>query len=142
MTTNAERASTLVRALQAAVQRDAEVIEKIFTDDVRAWTPALVGESRTDLLKELQRRDDAFSDVELSVAPLETGGDYACAEWTVSMTHSGKLEVNGGVVEPTGVRVTINGMTVAEFAGAQICSIRQYWDELAVFEQLGLLSGG
>jgi ketosteroid isomerase-like protein len=50
--------------------------------------------------------------------------------------------VNGGVVEPTGVRVTINGMTVAEFAGAQICSIRQYWDELAVFEQLGLLSGG
>jgi predicted ester cyclase len=94
------------------------------------------------LLKELQRRDDAFSDVELSVAPLETGGDYACAEWTVSMTHSGKLEVNGGVVEPTGVRVTINGMTVAEFAGAQICSIRQYWDELAVFEQLGLLSGG
>jgi ketosteroid isomerase-like protein len=56
------------------------------------------------------------------------------------VTHTGQLTVaDGDVVEPTGVRVTLNGITVAEFRGDRICSFRQYWDELAVFEQLGLL---
>jgi ketosteroid isomerase-like protein len=38
------------------------------------------------------------------------------------------------------VRITINGVTVAEFRGDRICSFRQYWDEFAVLEQLGVLS--
>jgi uncharacterized Zn-binding protein involved in type VI secretion len=56
------------------------------------------------------------------------------------MTHTGPIEVaDGQIVEPTGVRVTLNGITVAEFGGEHICSLRQYWDELSVFDQLGLL---
>jgi ketosteroid isomerase-like protein len=56
------------------------------------------------------------------------------------MTHTGRLPVTDGkVVDPTGVRVTLHGITVAEFRGARICSFRQYWDELSVFEQIGLL---
>ena len=31
-------------------------------------------------------------------------------------------------------------MTVAEFRGNRICSLRQYFDRLSVLEQLGLLS--
>jgi hypothetical protein len=37
---------------------------------------------------------------------------------------------DGKIVEPTGVRVTLNGITVAKFSGERICSLRQYWDEL------------
>jgi hypothetical protein len=33
-------------------------------------------------------------------------------------------------------------VTVAEFRGDRICSLRQYWDELSLFEQLGLLPEG
>jgi ketosteroid isomerase-like protein len=44
-------------------------------------------------------------------------------------------------VDPTGVQITLHGITVAEFRGDRICSLRQYWDELSVFDQLGLLSG-
>jgi ketosteroid isomerase-like protein len=56
------------------------------------------------------------------------------------MTHTGDLALSEqGVVEPTGLQITVNGVTVAEFQGEQICSVRQYWDELTVFEQLGLL---
>jgi ketosteroid isomerase-like protein len=65
------------------------------------------------------------------------GGDYAAAEWTVAMTHDGPLTVaDGNVVEPTGNRITLHGVTVAEFRDGRICSLRQYWDELSVFEQL------
>ena len=58
-----------------------------------------------ELIAELDRRDDAFSDIELEVAPLDVGGDYACVEWSVTMTHTGPLAVaDGASIEPTGVR--------------------------------------
>jgi ketosteroid isomerase-like protein len=140
MTSNATRAATLVRALHAGIEHDRRVAAEVYTDDVRAWTPGVSTASLTELLAEFERYDDAFSEVSLEVVPLDVGGDYACGEWTVTMTHTGQLTVaDGHVVEPTGVRVTLNGITVAEFRGERICSFRQYWDELAVFEQLGLL---
>lgn len=140
MTSNAGRATALVRALHAGLDGDAAALRELYTEDVRAWTPALSATSLAELVAELERRDQAFSGVELEVAPLDVGGDYACAEWSVTMTHTGPLELaEGAVVEPTGTRITVNGATVAEFRGDRICSLRQYWDELAVFEQIGLL---
>jgi ketosteroid isomerase-like protein len=140
MTSNASRATALARALQAGLDGDGSVIRDLCTEDVKAWTPALSASSLAELAAELERRDLAFSDIELEVAPLDVSGDYACAEWSVTMTHTGPLVLAGGeVVEPTGTRVTLNGATVAEFRGDRICSLRQYWDELAVFEQIGLM---
>ena len=82
----------------------------------------------------------AFTDVELDVAPLDVGGDYACVEWTVQMTHSGTTVLADDMtIEPSGIRVTLHGVTIAEFLGDRICSVRQYWDEHTVLEQLGVL---
>jgi ketosteroid isomerase-like protein len=140
MTANAARAQTLVRALRASIEGDRTAMGDVFTDDVRAWTPALSAASRDELIAEFERRDDAFSDIDVDVLPLDVGGDFACAEWSVTLTHSGALTLSGGeFIEPSGLRVTIHGATVAEFRGDRICSLRQYWDELAVLEQMGLL---
>jgi len=127
MTTNAARAATLVRALRARVDGDADTAADLYTEDVTAWTPRFATTSRKELLAEFEDHDGPYTDVVLDVRPLEVGGDYACAEWTVAMTYAGK-------------RVTGNGITVAEFRGEQICSLRQYWDELGVLEQLGLIA--
>jgi ketosteroid isomerase-like protein len=141
MSSNAARAATLVRALHAAVEGDSSVVAELFTDDVKVWGPAMSAASSSELATEFERRDDAFSDIDLDVAPLDVSGDFACAEWWVTMTHSGHLVLADGVtIEPTGVSIRLNGATVAEFQGEQICSLRQYWDELAVLEQLGVLS--
>jgi ketosteroid isomerase-like protein len=139
MTSNAVRAETLVRALRASIEGDRTAMSELYTDDVTAWTPALSAASRDELAAEFGRRDDAFSDIDVDVLPLDVGGDFACAEWSVTMTHSGALTLAGGVIQPTDLRVTIHGATVAEFRGDRICSLRQYWDEFAVLEQLGLL---
>jgi ketosteroid isomerase-like protein len=140
MTSNAARAQTLMRALRAGVEHDTGVIADLCTDDVQAWAPAWSASSAAELVGELERRDDAFTDVELQLTPLDVGSDYACAEWSVSMIHSGVLELTGGVtVEPTGLRITLHGVAVAEFRGDRICSLRQYWDELSALEQLGVL---
>ena len=93
------------------------------------------------MIAELDRRDDAFTDIALEVVPLDVGGDYACVEWTVDMTHSGTVTLADETIEPSGIRVTLHGVTVAEFHGEQICSLRQYWDEFAVLEQLGVMTG-
>jgi ketosteroid isomerase-like protein len=141
MTTNAARGATLMRALRASIEGDSEAVHELYTDDVRAWAPALSANSATELAAEFQRRDNTFSAIELEAAPLDVGGDFACVEWTVTMTHSGPLTLpDGFVLGPTGLVVTINGATVAEFEGDRICSFRQYWDEFAVLEQLGLVA--
>jgi len=143
VTTDAVRAGVLERALRASIEGDSTAVGELYTDDVRVWAPALSVSSAGELAEEFRRRDDVFSDIELEVFPLSVTGDYACAEWTVSMTHTGRLVLGDGlVVEPTGIQVTINGATVAEFDGDRICSLRQYWDEFGVLEQLGLLSRG
>jgi ketosteroid isomerase-like protein len=138
MPSNAERAATLVDALRAGLARDGEVLQRLLTEDVRAWTPSLSTTSRSELIDELERRDTAFADIDLSVAPLDVGGDYACVEWTVEMTHAGDITLaDDRRIEPSGVRVTVHGVTVAEFEGDRICAVRQYWDEFAALDQLG-----
>ena len=114
----------------------------MFTDDVRAWTPALSTTSLDELIDALDRRDDAFSEMALELTALDVGGDFACVEWAVDMTHSGTVTLGDQRnIEPSGVRVTLHGVTVAEFHGDRICSLRHYWDESAVLEQLGVLAG-
>jgi ketosteroid isomerase-like protein len=127
MTTNAQRAQILERALRARVEGDRHTAERLYTDDVTAWTPAFSTSSRAELLAEFDRTDDAFSDVSVDISPLDVGGDFACAEWTVTMA----------ALDPDGGRATVHGITIAEFQGDRICSLRQYWDELAVAELLG-----
>ena len=141
MTSNQARTDTLTRALRAAIDRDGEVLQGLLTADVRAWSPALSTGSRDELLEELDRRDETFGDFALDVTPLDVGGDHACIEWTVEMTHTGAITLaDDRTIEATGIRVIIHGVTVAEFLGEAICSLRQYWDEMEVLEQLGALT--
>jgi ketosteroid isomerase-like protein len=140
MASNAERAATLVRALEASVVGDSTVIAELYTDDVKGWAPALSVSSAAELAVEFEDRDGAFSDIELDVSPFDVADDRACVEWIVSLTHSGPLELDDDIViDPTGLRVSLHGITVAEFSGDRISSFRQYWDEVELLEQLHLL---
>jgi ketosteroid isomerase-like protein len=141
MSSNEARATTLALALRAGVEGDRTLLEELFTDDVRAWTPGLSTASLDELIDELDRRDEAFSEPELVVTPLDVGGDHACVEWSVALTHTRPLAIDAEtIVEPTGLRVTLHGVTVAEFRGERICSLRQYWDESTVLDQVGVVA--
>ena len=142
MASNAERAATLVRALEASITGDSSHVAELYVDDVKGWAPAMSVSSAAELAVELEDRDGAFSDIELDVSPFDVSGERACVEWVVSLTHSGPLEIDDDtVIDPTGLRVTLHGVTVAEFAGDKIAAFRQYWDEVELIEQLALLPG-
>ena len=142
MATNAERAATLVRALEASITGDSSHVAELYVDDVKGWAPAMSVSNAAELAVELEDRDGAFSDIDLDVSPLDVLGERACAEWIVTLTHSGPLQIEDETtIDPTGLRVTLHGVTVAEFAGDKIASFRQYWDQVELLEQLALLPG-
>jgi hypothetical protein len=136
MTTNAERAQALARLLGAALDADEVVIATLCTEDVRVWTPTYSVSSRTELIALLGRRNDAMSDIDVTLRTLDVGDSRACAEWAVTFTHSGPISRVTDVLQATGARATVHGITVAEFDGDQICAIRQYSDETVVLDRL------
>jgi ketosteroid isomerase-like protein len=141
MASNAERAEVLARAIEASVAGDSSVICDIYTEDVQGWSPAMSISSAAELAVEFEDRENELSDVHLELEPLNVGGQHACMEWVASATHSGPFEVDTETtIEPTGRRFTLRGITVAEFtADGRICTFREYWDEVGLLEQLGLL---
>ena len=87
MASNAERAATLVRALEASMRGDSSVVAELYTENVRGWAPSLSVSSAVELAVELENREDAFSEVELDVTPLDVSGDRPRVEWVVTLTH-------------------------------------------------------
>ncbi|MGA9279399.1 nuclear transport factor 2 family protein [Ilumatobacter sp.] len=139
MMSNRARADTLERVLRAALVGDRPTLETELADDVRVWTPTLSAQSLEEFLDELDERGSSFSDFELTVSPLDVGGLHACIEWTIEMTHTGRLRLPDATeIGPSGIRVVVHGTTVAEFLQDRICSVRQYWDEFDVLDQLPL----
>jgi ketosteroid isomerase-like protein len=140
MGSSADRAAALVQAIEATVTGDSRVVCELYADDVQGWSPTMTVTSAAELAVELEDRQDAFSDIDLDVTPLDVGDDQACVEWIATATHSGPLVVDEDVViEPTGGRFTLRGVTVADFEGDRIRAFRQYWDEVSLLEQLQLL---
>jgi hypothetical protein len=140
MGSSADRAAVLVRGIEASVCGDSSVIADLYTTDVRGWSPALQVSSAAELGVEFEDRDEAFSDIELELSPLDAAGDHACVEWVATLTHSGPIVVDPDlVIKPTGRRISLRGVTIADFDGDRICAFRQYWDEVSLIDQLGLL---
>lgn len=140
MLTSADRAARLVRAIEATVSGDASAVSDLFTAEVVGWSPPVRVSSREELAVELEDREDAFSDIELEVNPIAVDREHACVEWVASALHSGPYPVDDDLVVPaTGRRITLRGVSVADFEGDRIRSFRHYWDEVELLDALGLL---
>ena len=140
MTDRATRVAVLHDAMQAAVTGDPALIERVYTEDVTGWSPVLEVASRDDLAADLGNRAAAFSEVDLTLDPVDAVGDKLIAEWRVAATHSGLLTLDEDVaLEPTGRRIELRGVVIAEFEGDRIRTFRQYWNEVELIDGLGLL---
>jgi len=141
MTDTAARIEVLRDALRAAATGDQALIERVYTEDVSGWSPVLDVTSRDDLATDLRGREAAFSDLDLTLDPIDAVGDKLIAEWRVAATHSGPLVLDELELEPTGRRIEPRGVFIAEFEGDRIRAVRQYWDEAELLDGLGLLPG-
>jgi hypothetical protein len=132
------RAEVLRQALLVTVSGYSPGLVELFSDDVLASSPVMTVHGRDELAAELRKRDQVFSQVEMTYRPAPLGNDGVFAEWTIAATQSGRLALGDLVVPPSTRRVSLSGATVARFLGSQIREFRQYWDVLGLLEELGL----
>jgi hypothetical protein len=81
MTDTAARIEVLWDALRAAATGDQALIERVYTEDVSGWSPVLDVTSRDDLAADLRGREAAFSDLDLTLDPIDAVGDKLIAEF-------------------------------------------------------------
>ncbi len=136
------RLATLVMALELGAAGDAGLVDELYTEDVMGWSPTVDISSWAELAEAYSGRADAFAEVDMLIDPIDVVGDRGYAEWVVSATHVGQIALEGHVVvQPTGRRITLRGVTVAHFEGTRINSFHQYWDNLGLLSELGVTLG-
>jgi ketosteroid isomerase-like protein len=131
------RKAVLLKALEAEVGGTPVDLDSLFTDDVVGWSPYASVSGLAALAGLAALREIAFSDVVILLRGLDEVGNKAYAEWLIEADHTGPLVLGEDAeLEPTGRRVQLAGVTVADFRGGKIRSYRTYFDDLSLIEQI------
>jgi ketosteroid isomerase-like protein len=131
------RKDVLLNALEAEVGRASVDPGTLFTDDVVGWSPYASVSGLTALAELAALRETAFSDVVIMLRGLDEVGNKAFAEWLIEADHTGPLVLGeDAVLEATGRRVQLPGVTVADFRDGKIRSFRSYFDDISLIEQI------
>ena len=131
------RKDVLLKALEAEVGGASVDPGTLFTDDVVGWSPIATVSGLTDLGDLAADRETTFSNVVIMFRGLDEVGNKAVAEWLVEADHTGPMVLGEDVVlEATGRRVRLAGVTVADFRGQKIRSYRTYFDDVSLIEQI------
>ena len=131
------RKDVLLKALEAEVGGASVDLSTLFTDDVVGWSPYATVSGLTALAELAALREEAFSNVVIGLRGLDEVGNKAYAEWLVEADHTGPLVLGeDAVLDATGRRVLLPGVTVADFRQGKIRSYRTYFDDIALIEQI------
>ena len=134
---NESRKGVLAKALEAEVGDTSIDLSTLYTDDVVGWSPYASVEGIEALAELAALREIAFSEVLIVFRGLDETGNRAFAEWIIEADHTGPLILGPDTeLEPTGRRVQLAGVTVADFRGERIRSYRTYFDDLSLIEQI------
>lgn len=125
-----ERSARVLRAIEATVSGETSGVEELFTEDVTASTPTMAVGSRVELAVELEDDETCFGDVAIEPGPTVSSGDRVWTEWVASGIHAEPDPGSDrGPFAETEWRVTLRGVSVAEFEGERIRAVRHYWNE-------------
>ena len=131
------RKDVLLKALEAEVGGTSVDPGTLFTDDVVGWSPIATVSGLTELADLATARETTFSNVVIMFRGLDEVGNKAVAEWLVEADHTGPMVLGeDAVLEATGRRVRLAGVTVADFRGEKIRSFRTYFDDVSLIEQM------
>ena len=131
------RKDVLLKAIEAEVGGASVDLGTLFTDDVVGWSPYASVSGLPALAALAALRDIAFSNVVILLRGLDEVGNKAYAEWVIEADHTGPLILDEGAeLEPTGRRVQLAGVTVADFREGKIRSYRTYFDDISLIEQI------
>lgn len=119
---------------------DVEGLVNLYPEDATRVTPFGTFEGRAAIYEAASRDKAAFPDRTMTVDVIVEQGDTLAAEWTFVGTHTGPLVMPDGTeLPPTGKRVEFKGMELVQSRNGKAAVHHQYWDNMAVAGQLGVL---
>jgi predicted ester cyclase len=119
---------------------DVEGLVNLYTENATRVTPSGTFEGRAAIHEAASREKAAFPDRTMTVEVLVVQGDTLAAEWTFVGTHTGPLVMPDGTeLPPTGKRIEFKGMELAQLRDGKVVVHHEYWDNMAVAGQLGVL---
>jgi steroid delta-isomerase-like uncharacterized protein len=132
---NVDMDPTVERALDAFNDHDLDELVDEFAEDGTFVDPLLdepvTGDELREYTAEIFR---GFPDIRLEVDRVVASEGTAAIEGTYAGTHGGPIEG----VPPTGNHVAVPTMTVIDVSEDGITAWRDYWDQQAFSEELGL----
>jgi steroid delta-isomerase-like uncharacterized protein len=108
------------------------LFDEFYADCV--WYRPETGEIKGETLKQFMSSVyAAFPDIRFTIEDQVAEGDKLVTRWSCTGTHQG--EFMG--LAPTGKKVTSSGMTISRIVEGKYVEVRQEWDSLGLFQQLG-----
>jgi len=137
MLTPAEVVEQHYTALRA---RDWERLESLLSRDVEYRDPDVEQRGRAALLDRAMQLEAPYSEVTIDTRLVQGDDRIVVAEWTYAGTNHGPLTLRGGTQLPaTGRRIFVRGLSLFEVRDGVIVAEHTYWDNAALYGQLGLL---
>ncbi|MGE0599135.1 MAG: ester cyclase [Dehalococcoidia bacterium] len=132
-------AEVLQRFFDGYNAQDSAAVSRAVSPDIEFARPgqSLVG--RDSLIAAYQWDWADFPDCRLEVTAMFSGSAAAAAEASWIATNTGSLHLpDGTVAPPTGRAVTLPCAAVGHVEDGVLTSLRLYWDNADLFQQLGL----
>ena len=118
----------LVRAMDdAARTKDYEGMRDCLAPDLKAWSPTYDVDSADAFIEAIRAQNDLPIDISTQLT-IDVAGPKVFweSEWTATYPALGKT-------------VSLRALSVGEVENGRLTSIRQYWDNLGVMTELGLI---
>jgi predicted ester cyclase len=119
---------------------DVSAIDRYVSPDAVTAMTGFEGSTVDVLRADVERYIGAFDEVTTEIVELVAHDDRAAVWWRTSGRHVGAY---GDVApEPTGRRITMEGVDFLTVAGDRIVAMRSFWDAAELYRQFGLLREG
>jgi steroid delta-isomerase-like uncharacterized protein len=122
---------------------DLEACMELYAEDAVQLMHDGVFEGLSAIHERLARDLIAFPDATYTVMSFVEQGDSFADEWTFTGTNDGPFQLPDGTeIPPTGKRMEIRGMELAQLRDGKIVVDNLYYDFMAAVAQLGLVPEG
>ena len=118
---------------------DIDAALSVFSDELETQDPGMGTVHGLEPFREyLATFKRAMPDARAVVERMLEAGDSVIVEGRFVGSHTGPLATPEGEVGPTGARVDLRFADVSKVRAGRIVSYHTYYDQLGLFEQLGL----
>ena len=140
MSANSELLDRYVERYNAG---DLDGVMDLYAEDATQIMPEGLFEGRDAIRERLARDLVACPDIDWTVLSFVEQGNTFADEWSFVATHTGPFQLPDGTEFPaTGKRVELRGMELVQVRDGKIVVDNLYYDNMAVFAQLGLVPEG